>query len=77
MYAVTRTFAAPGARRRPPVNLTNLLLRALYGATGVAAALSLYTKLVVLIDDALPAAILTLIMVMFFLVMTARPERPR
>lgn len=75
MYAVHRPLAASRLRRSTSVNPTHLLLRALYVAAGLGAAVSLYTKILALIDDPMPAAILTLTAAMLLLVATSRPER--
>ena len=77
MYAVNRTLAASRLCRSTSVNPTHLLLRALYGVAGLGAVVSLYTRLLALIDDPMPAAILTLTAAMLFLAATSRPERRR
>jgi hypothetical protein len=75
MSAVDRPSAASRFRHRPAVDVTHLLIRALYGAAGLGAALSLYIRLLALLEDPMPAAILTLTAAMLFLVATSRPER--
>lgn len=75
--AISTQAASRGTihRRRNPINLPHLMLRALYGAAGVGAVISLYAKAVALVEDPMPAAMLTLTVAMLFLAAASRPAR--
>ncbi|MES2339180.1 MAG: hypothetical protein V4537_13885 [Pseudomonadota bacterium] len=67
--AVRRILPLPG------IDPVHLAIRTLYVVAGLAAAVSLYSRMLTLLGDAIPAAILTLTVGMMFHVLMNRGDR--
>lgn len=72
MNVITRSGSGDDWSATLRLHAIHLAVRTIYIGLGLAAAISIYSRLSDALDDPLPAAIITLLVVMAFLVVVAR-----